>query len=149
GHKQALDAVLRLPIAITPDTSLIVIDPITRVLDMSRTDPLLWGQELIEEALPTLGALSLERGIDIIVVSEMRFHPETGNLPVFSNEIAKWADSTIKVCRHISRKSSSVSFVESGNNFEIAQLQVLQNGACQLFLSRQQGVVSNCLEKEF
>ncbi|MFW9861190.1 MAG: hypothetical protein ACFFEX_09835 [Candidatus Thorarchaeota archaeon] len=149
GHKQTLDALLKLRTTITPDTSLIVIDPITRVLDMSRNDPILWGRLLIEEALPTLGALSWERGIDIIVVSEMRFLHEIGNHPVFSNEIAKWADTTIKVCRDISSKSSSVSIVENGDDRKIAQLRVLQNGACHLSLSHHRGVVTNCLEEEF
>jgi hypothetical protein len=149
GHKQTLDAISKLFRTITPDTSLVVIDPITRVLDMSRSDPVLWGRILIEEALPILGALSWERGIDIIAVSEMRFHPDIGNRPVFSNEIEKWADSTVKVCRDVSGKSSSVSIVENGDCREIAQLSVLQNGACLLSPSHRQGVVINCLEEEF
>ena len=149
GHKPALDALLMLPVTITSDTSLIVVDPITRVLDMSRTDPILWGRVLIEEAMPILGALSWERGIDIIVVSEMRFHPEIGIRPVLSNEIGKWADSTVKVCREISGKSSYVSIMENGVTREIARLRVLQTGACLLSLSPRQGVVTNCLEEEF
>jgi len=149
GHQQALNALLSLPMTITSDTSLIVIDPITRVLDMSRTDPILWGQVLIEEALPTLGALFWERNIDVIVVSEMRFLPEIGNHPVFLNKIARWADRTIKVCRDVSSTLSSVSKLESGDDREIAKLQVLQNGACHLSLSHHQGVVTNCLEEEF
>ncbi|MFW9888371.1 MAG: hypothetical protein ACFFER_09325 [Candidatus Thorarchaeota archaeon] len=149
GHKQTQDAISELAMTIIPDTSLVVIDPITRVLDMSRSEPILWGQVLIEETLPTLGALSWERGIDIIAVSEMRFHPDIGNRPVFSNEIEKWADSTVKVCRDISGKSSSVSIVENGDCHEVAQLRVLQNGACLLFLSHRQGVFTNCLEEEF
>ncbi|MFX0054583.1 MAG: hypothetical protein ACFFAX_12375 [Promethearchaeota archaeon] len=148
GHKQTLDAMLSLPKTIAPDTSLIVIDPITRVLDMSRTDPILWGQALIEEALPILGALCWERGIDVIVVSEMRFLPEIGNHPVFSNEIAKWADITVKVCRDFSSKVSSVSIVENGYGRKIAQLKVLKDGACHLSLSYRRGVVTNCLEEE-
>jgi hypothetical protein len=149
GHEQALDTLLSLPATLAPHTSMVVFDPITRVLDMSRTDPILWGRVLIEEALPTLGALASERGLDVILVSEMRFLPEVGNSPVYSTEISKWTDNTVKVCRDISGKTSSIFIVENGNDREIAHLQVLRNGACQLSISRHQEVVTNCLEREF
>jgi hypothetical protein len=149
GHKQALETVLSLPMILTPCTSLVVVDPITRVIDMARTDPVLWGQELLEEALPTLAALAKNREIDIIVMSEMRTIPEVGDLPVYSKAISKWADKTVKLCLDSSGKSSSVFIEEDGDYREIAHLEVLEDGACHLSLSHHKGVTQNCLEKEF
>ncbi|MHA2021546.1 MAG: hypothetical protein ACW96N_07520 [Candidatus Thorarchaeota archaeon] len=121
----------------------------TRVIDMARTDPVLWGQELLEEALPTLAALTENREIDVIVMSEIRTIPEVGDLPVHSKAISKWADKTVKVCLDSSGKSSSVFIEEDGNYREIAHLEVLEDGACHLSLSHHKGVTQNCLEKEF
>ncbi len=149
GHKHALETVLSLPKMLAPDVSLIVVDPITRVIDMGRTEPVLWGQELIEEALPTLAALSKNRAIDIIVMSEMRTMPMVGNLPVYYSAISKWADNTIRVCLDSMGISSLILIDESGKEKELAQLKVLDDGACQLLISQEQGVVMNCLEKEF
>ncbi|MHA2067655.1 MAG: hypothetical protein ACXABY_25100 [Candidatus Thorarchaeota archaeon] len=149
GHKQALETVLSLPNTIESGTSLVVVDPITRVIDMARTDPILWGQELIEEALPTLAALTEGGTIDVIVVSEMRLTPEVGIRPVHFNAISKWADNTVKVCLDSSGKSSSI-FIEEDDDFrKIAQLQVRENGACHISISDSQGVIMQCLEKEF
>lgn len=149
GHKRALETVLSLPNTLASGSSLVVVDPITRVVDMSRSNPVIWGRELLEEALPTLAALCEDRGIDIIVVSEMRAVPEVGTLPVHSNAISKWADNTVKVCLDSSGNSSSINIEEDGNYRPIAHLSVLEDGACHLSLSHRQGVVRNCLEKEF
>jgi len=149
GHKRALEAVLSLPNTLVSSSSLVVVDPITRVVDMSKSNPVMWGQELLEEALPTLAALCEDRGIDIIAVSEMRSVPEVGNLPVHSNAISKWADNTVRVCLDSSGNSSSINIEEDGNYRPIAHLNVLEDGACHLSLSHRQGVVRSCLEKEF
>jgi hypothetical protein len=149
GHRQALETVLNLPLILAPSTSLVVVDPITRVIDMARTDPILWGQELLEEALPTLAALTENRQVDVIVVSEMRTIPEVGDLPVHSIAISKWADKTVKVCLDSSGKSSSIFIEEEGDYREIAHLKVLDDGACQLSLSHHKGVTQDCLEKEY
>ncbi|MHA2355350.1 MAG: hypothetical protein ACXADC_09265 [Candidatus Thorarchaeota archaeon] len=149
GHSNALDTVLSLPGSIHEDTSLVVVDPVTRVIDMARIDPILWGQELLEGVLPTLAALSEDGTVDVIVVSEMRFIPDLGIRPVHSDAISKWSDNTVKVCLDGSGRTSSI-FKEHDNEFrKIAQLRVLDSGACQLSVSQSLEGAMQCLEKGF
>jgi len=97
GHKEVQKTVASLPEDIHPDTSLVVVDSITRTLDMSRRDEILWGRELIEEALPSLVALT-ERGVKVLLVSEVRFLGEE-TLPVMYDSINRWKPVDLRLMR--------------------------------------------------
>jgi predicted ATP-dependent serine protease len=104
GHKEVQEAILSLPKSIPPDTSLIVVDPITRVLDMSRQDYVMWGRELIEAALPSLVALN-QKGVKVVLVSEVRCL-EHQAVPVMHESISVWKPVDLHVVRSPGRDST-------------------------------------------
>jgi hypothetical protein len=92
-----------------PDgVSLIVIDSITRLLDMARDDPILWGRELFEEALPTLAGIVDKKGVTVILISESRAMNDSGNLAVHHRSIKKWADQDIMLVRNALEDSTRI-----------------------------------------
>lgn len=82
--------------------SLLVIDPITRVLDMARDDPVLWGRDLIEIVLPTLAGIVSQGHLDIIIISENRMSEFSDNHAVHHKSISKWVDHDICLIRSLS-----------------------------------------------
>ncbi|MFW9920610.1 MAG: hypothetical protein ACFFED_13485 [Candidatus Thorarchaeota archaeon] len=90
GYDETLQVILSMDQRLKENTRLIVIDSITRVLDMSRNDPLLWGRTLFEDALPTLASISEGRRVPIVLISEIR---ESQGVPsaVYHEKIRKWA----------------------------------------------------------
>jgi KaiC/GvpD/RAD55 family RecA-like ATPase len=94
------DLILDLSRSLPEGVSLIVIDSITRLLDMARENPILWGRELLEEALPTLAGIVDEKGVKIIITSESRAMSETGNRAVHHHTIKKWVDHDILLVRN-------------------------------------------------
>ncbi|MFW9794835.1 MAG: NB-ARC domain-containing protein, partial [Candidatus Thorarchaeota archaeon] len=108
------------------DVSLVIIDSITRLLDMARRDPTLWGRELIEEALPTLAGIVSRRGVSVIVTSESRSIDEKKTLAVHYKTIAKWSDYDIQLVRNIHSGSSQIIRCENGDS-QIGTLDLLEN----------------------
>ncbi len=102
------DLILGLSKSLPKGVSLIVIDSITRLLDMAREDPILWGRELFEEALPTLAGIVDERGIKIIITSESRSMSESGNLAVHHRTIKRWVDHDIRLVRNSLEDSTRI-----------------------------------------
>jgi hypothetical protein len=100
--------ILSLSRSLPEGVSLIVIDSITRLLDMAREDPTLWGRELFEEALPTLAGIVDEKGVKIIITSESRALSESGNLAVHHRSIKKWADHDIQLVRNALEDSTRI-----------------------------------------
>jgi preprotein translocase subunit Sss1 len=105
---EARDLILGLSKSFPEGVSLIVIDSITRLLDMAREDPILWGRELFEEALPTLAGIADEKGVRIIITSESRVMSETGNLAVHYRTIKKWVDHDILFVRNALEDSTRI-----------------------------------------
>jgi hypothetical protein len=93
------DLILNMEDVLEPEVSLVVIDSITRVLDMSRKDPTLWGREMIEEALPSLAGLVKKKNVNIIITSEARTLDEQTTVAVHHKTISKWADHELHVVR--------------------------------------------------
>lgn len=99
GSAEALEVILSLPSKLTDGTALIVIDPITRVLDMARASPDLWGRELFEDALPTLAAMAATMGLSVLITSEVR-ESEDGLRAVYYQKIHRWARMNLYFERH-------------------------------------------------
>lgn len=104
GHREVQETILSMSENIPPDTALVVVDPITRTLDMSRRDVIMWGRELIEEVLPSLVALR-ERGVQVVLVSEVRCLDEK-IAPVFHESIARWKPIDIMLSKGPGRETT-------------------------------------------
>ena len=129
-RNEVRDLIRGLPQSLPDGVSLIVIDSITRLLDMAREDPILWGRELFEEALPTLAGLVDERGVTIILTSESRAIADSGNLAVHHRTIKKWVDHDIMLARKTLRDSSRILRVIDGpdNKEQIGVLRLMDDG---------------------
>jgi hypothetical protein len=91
-----------------PNTSLIIIDTITRSIDMSSLKPEMWGRELIEDVLPTLAARSQSKNVTIIIISESRFRGEETTDAVLHDIIARWVTHDLVVTREYLEKRSVI-----------------------------------------
>jgi KaiC/GvpD/RAD55 family RecA-like ATPase len=100
--------ILNLSRSLQPGVGLIVIDSITRLLDMARDDPTMWGRELFEDALPTLAGIVDEKGIKIIITSESRAMNDFGNIAVHHRSIRKWVDHDILLVRNTLEESTRI-----------------------------------------
>jgi RecA/RadA recombinase len=100
--------ILNLSRSLQPGVGLIVIDSITRLLDMARDDPTMWGRELFEDALPTLAGIVDEKGIKIIITSESRAMNDFGNIAVHHRSIRKWVDHDILLLRNTLEESTRI-----------------------------------------
>ncbi|TXT55241.1 MAG: hypothetical protein BAJATHORv1_40151 [Candidatus Thorarchaeota archaeon] len=107
-HRESYQAIMSLVDDISPLTRCIVVDSLTRVLDMGRDDEQLWGRELIEDVLPTLASLSLARGLQVVLTSEMRELSDKGLTPVYHKEIRRWTDFEVAVSKSINRGGSDI-----------------------------------------
>jgi KaiC/GvpD/RAD55 family RecA-like ATPase len=124
------DRILSLTRSLPDGVSLIVIDSITRLLDMAREDSILWGRELIEEALPTLAGIVDEKGVRVIITSESRYMNETGNLAVHHRTIKKWADHDILFVRNSLEESTRIMRVIDNleDQEQIGILRLMEDG---------------------
>lgn len=125
GHKDALKAIQRIVVNLHDDTKLIVIDTLTRVLDMTRNDEILWGRDLLEEALPLLVAQT-ERGIRVLIISEVRYL-DVAVLPVMYNAIARWNPANLHMTRGPGRHST-ISVPDAHDENPIALLKIDEDG---------------------
>ncbi|MHA1807148.1 MAG: hypothetical protein ACTSX2_06205 [Candidatus Thorarchaeota archaeon] len=100
-RESMLQTILALSKSLDDDVTLVVIDPLTRVLDMARTDPVLWGRELVEDVLPVLASLVLTRSIDVLIISESRTLLDRGTIAVHHSTIKRWSDFDVLVQRGI------------------------------------------------
>jgi hypothetical protein len=98
GHVEATHAVLTVRERLRSDTKLVVVDPITRVLDMSHVDDLMWGRDLMEEAMPTIAALCSTGDRAAIVISEVR-ETSSGVTAVHHDTIRLWASHDLRFVR--------------------------------------------------
>jgi len=108
--------------------SLIVIDPITRVLDLARDDPTLWGRDIVEDVLPTLAGIVSANDLSIVITSECRMLEDSGNRAVYHNTIAKWIDHDLCLNRDISGSLTHIVRKLEDTEEETAQLRVDPTG---------------------
>lgn len=142
GHKEVQEVILSVCEMIPDDTSLIVVDPITRVLDMTRREELLWGRDLIENALPSLVALT-EQGIRVVLVSEVRSLEERVT-PVMYESILIWKPVDLQVVRSLQRDSSLLR-----DGTPLARMMIDSSGIVRLLPPIEEWRRSECSESQF
>ena len=120
-----------LPGAIA-DVSLVVIDPITRVLDLARDNPILWGREIIEDVLPTLTGIVNQHSIDIIITSESRMMRDSTNHAVHHGSISRWADFDLCTSRSMGRPHSQISKFSEDGLKELASMRIDGRGVIEV-----------------
>ena len=133
NQSELLELIRMFPHSTLP--SMIVIDPITRVLDLARDDPTLWGREIVEEVLPTLAGIVATNDIAVVITSESRMLENSGNRAVHHNTIAKWIDHDLCLNRGVSGSLTHIVRKEEDTEQETAQLRVDQTGALEIIPS--------------
>ncbi|MFW9956656.1 MAG: hypothetical protein ACFFCT_01180 [Candidatus Odinarchaeota archaeon] len=113
-------------------TSLVIIDPITRVLDMAREDPILWGREMVEEVLPTLAGIVSKAAVDIIIISESRMMVDSSNRAVHHNSIARWIDHDLYLTRSMNSTQSQIFRISDDGLKEIAVMNLVSEGVLEI-----------------
>ncbi len=133
NHNEVRQTILDLVTSLEGMSALIVVDPLTRVVDMARSEPVMWGQELIEEALPTLAALAAGGSI-VLVTSECRSLEEGEKTPVHHKTIRRWADNEILVQREKASMYSTITSIDpkSGAQKEVGRLRLLETGLIEI-----------------
>ena len=126
-QSELLELIRTLPDSNLP--SLIVIDPIARVLDLAREDPTLWGQEIVEVILPTLAGIVSSNDLDIVITSESRMLGDSGNRAVHHSTIAKWIDHDLCLNRDMTGSLTHIVRKIEDTEQETAQLRVDDTGA--------------------
>ncbi|MHA1963182.1 MAG: hypothetical protein ACXACG_00545 [Candidatus Thorarchaeota archaeon] len=129
-RQEVRDLILSFSESLPDGVSLIVIDSITRLLDMAREDPILWGRELFEEALPTLAGIVDDKGVTVILTSESRAMNESGNLAVHHRTIKKWVNHDIMLARNALEDSTRIMRVIDGpdDQEQIGVLRLMEDG---------------------
>ena len=127
---ELLDVIETLPMSELP--ALLVIDPITRVLDLGRENPTLWGRELVEDVLPTLAGLVASNDIAIIITSESRMVEESKTQPIHHETISKWLDHDLCLSRDISSSNTHIKRKFQDSVQETAELRVDSSGLLQI-----------------
>ena len=129
-QSELLEVIENLPKSELP--ALLVIDPITRVLDLGRENPTLWGRELVEDVLPTLAGLVAANDIAIIITSESRMVEESKTQPIHHQTIAKWIDHDLCLSRELSSSKTRITRKLEDSEQETAQLRVDSSGLLQI-----------------
>jgi hypothetical protein len=129
-QSEILEVIHTLPQSKLP--ALIVIDPITRVLDLARGDPTLWGREIVEDVLPTLAGISCTADLAIVITSESRALKDSGTRAVHHTTIAKWIDHDLCLNRDSSGSLSHIVRKVEDSEQETAQLRLAQTGVLEV-----------------
>jgi predicted ATP-dependent serine protease len=111
GHEMIRQTLSDIPLFLTEDTILVVIDSITRVLNMGLRSEPMWGRVLFEEVLPALTAISMTHNTSILCISECR---DVGGSKraVYQEAMNRFANQEIRITR--TRKSGiSIAEIES------------------------------------
>lgn len=122
SQTELLELIRKLPESDLP--SLLVIDPITRALDLGRENPTLWGRELVEDVLPTLAGLTTTNDLAVIITSESRMLDDSNNHAVYHSTIAKWIDHDLCLNRELSGSRTHIVRKIEDSEQETAQLRV-------------------------
>jgi hypothetical protein len=127
GHRDAAKAVGRVRESMRENTGIIVVDTISRVLDLGRKDPTMWGRELIEHSLPTLAGITHVKDCPVLILSEGR-QLEDGASPVHHELIRKFSDYEIQVQRDLPRPISTILRTEGDTVFVLAEMVIDDEG---------------------
>ena len=127
GHKRVREAILNLPGSLDEDTVLLIVDPVTRVLDMSHREDVMWGREMFEEVMPTLAGLVIARGLNVVIVSESRsFDYEP--VAVFHRSIKGWADHDLVLSRRYGALVTDVARYQTEGTVPFVQFTLTEEG---------------------
>ncbi|TFF92822.1 hypothetical protein EU546_07075 [Candidatus Thorarchaeota archaeon] len=130
---EAMAVIVSLSKRLNDEVSLVVIDPITRTLDLANVDSPMWGRELIEEIMPVLASLANNKGTPILLTSECRYVPDLGVIPIHHETIQKWIDREILLKRSYGETETSIQeLTPSGNLGTIGKLWLTESGAVEL-----------------
>jgi hypothetical protein len=144
-HWEVQETVVSLCGDIHPATSMVVVDPITRTLDMSRRDALMWGRELIEEVLPSLVALT-DRGVKVVLVSEVR-RLDDRTVPVMHDSIKLWHPTDLRLTRGPGR-DSTIHLRTDDSEEPLARMTVEDSGVVRLTGTIIEGRQNTCSESQ-
>jgi hypothetical protein len=146
GCKESINAILGLTNRVNELTSLIVVDSVTRVVDMSRNDPTLWGRDLIEVALPSLAGLADAFNLSVVLTSECRFFPGSGVFAVLHDSLKQWAEKDILLKRNPTGTYSEIFCMNKNDQSQVELGRVhFQDGVLvDVFVNR--GSATNHLE---
>ena len=131
SHEMARDAVLNLPKTLSQDTVLVVVDPVTRVSDMSYREEVMWGREMFEEVLPTLVGLVSARTLRVVIVSESRSF-DYESTAVHHRSISRWVDHDLLLERRYGTKMSIVCEIGPEGNVPIFQFSLNNEGIIEM-----------------
>ncbi|MHA1927643.1 MAG: hypothetical protein ACTSV2_03575 [Candidatus Thorarchaeota archaeon] len=133
GYEQVREVVMCTVDRLRDTSRLIVIDPVTRVLDMSHEDLDMWGRELFEDILPTLAGLTISKGVCVLILSEMR-HGENGVSPVYHRSIKTWLDLDISLTRIEQDSITKISVLNDGDlePLHVADMKVSTTGVVEI-----------------
>jgi DNA replication protein DnaC len=130
GQTELLELIRKLPESDLP--SLLVIDPITRVLDLGRENPTMWGRELVEDVLPTLAGLSTANDLAVVITSESRMLDDSNNHAIHHSAISKWIDHDLCLNRDMSGSRTRIVRRSEDIDQETALLKVDQSGILEI-----------------
>lgn len=145
GHKRVRDAILDLPDSLDKNTVLLVIDPVTRALDMSHREDVMWGREMFEDVMPTLAGLVIARGLNVVIVSESRSfdHEPTA---VFHGSIKKWTDHDLVLSRRYGELVTNVARYQTEGAVPFFQFILTEEGVVKVtdYNEENSSEVSDC-----
>lgn len=141
SHGELCSIIESLPGTIS-STSLVVIDPITRVIDMTHSDTTLWGRELIEIVLPTLAGVVSRNEVGIVIISESRMLDDSENHAVHHESISRWIDHDLHLVRYPGTTTSQIFRSSQDCTDYLATMDVNEKGAAKIIPRMTLGSVS-------
>lgn len=127
GHEMVSQTISNIPSFFTENTILVVIDSITRVLNMGVRHEPMWGRVLFEEILPTLTAISMTHNVIVLCISECR---DVGGSKraVYKEAMNRFASQKIRITR---TRKSGISIAETESR-PLAEISLEEEGSVAL-----------------
>ena len=146
GHLEARIIIGSLRESVNHHTRLVVIDPLTRVLDMSRRTGDMWGRVLFEETLPTIAGIAMETSVCFIVTSEVRMLDEE-NSPIHHEKIRKWTDLELILARPRTSGRTTIHLQDDGQEpVYLGEMTITREGKVEILMSEKGGEETDCSE---
>ncbi|NHJ15144.1 MAG: AAA family ATPase [Candidatus Thorarchaeota archaeon] len=102
-HQETKQAIFQLTKAANSAPLLCIVDPITRALDLARSNPILWEQEFLEKVLPAVSGFASSNEVVVVATSEYRAMPGSQPAPILHNALSKWANCELLIKRSTHR----------------------------------------------
>ena len=145
GHVEARAAIMSLRETVNYNTRLIVIDPVTRVLNLGIRDLEMWDRVLVEEILPTIAGLAAEIHVCFILTSEVRMLDEQ-NVPIHQGIIRKWTDLEIFLERS-KTDWTTINLLDQLEGLQhIGDMRLTEEGIVEISTNYQGGDQTDCSE---